>query len=103
MRIESNKSLQQLNTFGIAVSAKYFTEIFSPDEFSQLIADKEFQNEKRIVLGGGSNILFTKNFDGLVIKNSLPGIEVLNEDAYHVLIKVAAGEIWHSFVMFCVE
>ncbi|HYV92202.1 MAG TPA: UDP-N-acetylmuramate dehydrogenase [Chitinophagales bacterium] len=103
MRIESNKSLQQLNTFGIAVTAKYFAEIFSPDEFSQLIADKEFQNEKRIVLGGGSNLLFTKNFDGLVIKNSLLGIEVLNEDAYHVWIKVAAGEVWHSFVMFCVE
>lgn len=103
MQIEQNKSLQQFNTFGIAVSAKYFAEVFSPTDFRELISDPKFKSEKKLILGGGSNMLFTKDFDGLVIKNSLRGIEVLEEDAYHVWIRAAAGEVWHQFVMFCVE
>lgn len=103
MQVEQNKPLQQFNTFGIDVSAKYFAEVFSPDDFQELISAPKFKSEKKLILGGGSNLLFTKNFDGLVIKNSLPGIEVLKEDAYHVWIRAAAGEVWHQFVMFCVE
>ena len=103
MQIEQNKSLQQFNTFNIAVTAKYFVEVFSLDDFLELIYDSKIKNERKFILGGGSNILFTKNIDGIVIKNSLPGIEVIKEDAYHVWIKVAAGEVWHRFVMFCVE
>jgi UDP-N-acetylmuramate dehydrogenase len=103
MQVEQNKSLQHLNTFGIGVSTKYFAEVFSPDDFRDVISDSKYKNEKKLILGAGSNILFTKNFDGLVIKNSLPGIEVLKEDAFSVWIRAAAGEVWHSFVMFCVE
>ncbi|MCY7409290.1 MAG: UDP-N-acetylmuramate dehydrogenase [Chitinophagales bacterium] len=103
MLVENDKSLQQLNTFGIAASAKYFAEINSLDELGELIGDSKFKSEKKLVLGGGSNILFTKNFDGLVIKNNFKGIEILKEDAHHAWIKVAAGEDWHTFVLFCVE
>ncbi len=103
MLVENEKSLQQLNTFGIAANAKYFAEINSLNEFGELIGDSKFKAEKKLVLGGGSNILFTKNFDGLVIKNNFRGIEILKEDAHHAWIKVAAGEVWHSFVLFCVE
>lgn len=102
MRMENDKSLQNLNTFHIDASAKYYTEASTNEELLDILSDKKMKEEKKLVLGGGSNILFTKNFDGLVIKNSLRGIEVLKEDAHHVWIKVAAGEVWHEFVMFCV-
>src|SRR5262249_31934108 len=60
------------------------------------------QNE-RLPLGGGSNILFTNDFGGLVIKNSLRGIKIMEENDEHVLLEAAAGEEWHSLVLFCVE
>ena len=103
MRIEENKSLRLLNTFHIDASARFYTEVFSEDEARELIADRHWQDKPRFILGGGSNILFTRNFDGLVIKNSLKGIQILREDAYHVWIRVGAGEVWHEFVMFCVD
>ena len=99
----TNQSLQAYNTFGIDVSAKYFSEIESTDDFRTLLTDPAFEMEEKLILGGGSNILFTKNFDGLVIKNALPGIILIKEDAYHSWIKVAAGEPWHPFVLYCVE
>ena len=99
----TNQSLQAYNTFGIDVSAKYFSEIESTDDFRTLLTDPAFEMEEKLILGGGSNILFTKNFDGLVIKNALPGITLIKEDAYHCWIKVAAGEPWHPFVLYCVE
>lgn len=103
MNIETHKSLQSYNTFGIAITAEYFAEIKSIEEFRALIRDPAFQNEKKIILGGGSNILFTKDYNGLVIKNSIAGIELLKEDASYTWMKVAAGESWHSFVLYCVE
>jgi UDP-N-acetylmuramate dehydrogenase len=103
MMVLTNQSLQSYNTFGIDVSAKYFSEINSTDDFKTLIADPGFETEEKLILGGGSNILFTKNFDGLVIKNALPGITAIKEDPYHSWIKVAAGEPWHPFVLYCVE
>ncbi|MBK9730644.1 MAG: UDP-N-acetylmuramate dehydrogenase [Chitinophagaceae bacterium] len=102
MKIETNKSLQSYNTFGIAVTAKYFAEITSTEEFKALVSDPEFKNENKLILGGGSNILFTKNFDGLVIKNSIAGINVVKEDIYHTWVKAGAGEPWHPLVLFCV-
>ena len=99
----TNQSLQSYNTFGIDVSAKYFSEIKSTDDFKALITEPGFEKEEKLILGGGSNILFTKNVDGLVIKNSLPGIKIIKEDPYHSWIKVAAGEPWHPFVLYCVE
>ncbi len=103
MMVLTNQSLQSCNTFGIDVSAKYFTEIKSTEDYQSLIADPAFRDEEKLILGGGSNILFTKNFNGLVIKNALPGITILREDPYHTWIRVAAGEPWHPFVLYCVE
>lgn len=103
MVVKTNQDLESCNTFGISVEAKYFVEIESVDHFRSLIEDPKFKAEEKLILGGGSNILFTKNFDGLVIKNSIPGIEVVKEDPYNTWIKVAAGEPWHPFVLYCVE
>jgi UDP-N-acetylmuramate dehydrogenase len=101
-RLEKDISLKNLNTFHIDVLAKYFAEPATQEALLEILADKRLTGEKKLVLGGGSNILFTKNFDGLVIRNALRGMQVLKEDAHHVWIKVAAGEVWHEFVMYCV-
>ena len=58
---------------------------------------------KTLILGGGSNILFTKNFDGIVLKNEIKGIEKVKEDDESVYIKAGAGENWHSFVLYCIK
>ncbi len=99
MNIEKNISLKPYNTFGIDVRAKAFTNFETTDELQEGLSVEE----KRIILGGGSNILFTKDFDGLVLKNELKGIEVVKETDEHVFVKAAAGENWHQFVMHCVE
>ena len=104
MDISKNTSLKPFNTFGIDVATKLFTSFNSVEEAQEIISDSTFKNEKQnLILGGGSNMLFTKDFDGIVIKNNLKGIHIVNEDAEYVFVKVGAGEVWHDFVMHCVE
>ena len=84
-----------------------FTQNISP-HFQQVDELKELLNyepriKNKLILGGGSNILFTKNIDGLVLKNELKGIELIKEDAHHFYVKVAAGENWHQFVLHCIK
>ena len=102
MQLTENISLKPFNTFGIDVSAKYFCEIHSVQDYLELLDDKKLSAEKQMILGGGSNILFTKNFDGLVIRNAIPGIELISETDTDVIIKVAAGEVWHKLVLWSV-
>lgn len=103
MEIISNYPLKTLNTFGIQALAKLFVRINSVDQIKELINTSEFKSNQHFILGGGSNVLFTKNIDALVIKNELHGIEVVNENTTHVYVKCAAGEVWHQFVMWCIE
>lgn len=104
MRISHNVSLKPFNTFGIDVSAKVFTVFNSIEEAQNITSDSTFKNEaQNLILGGGSNMLFTKNFDGIVIKNNIKGIEIVSEDENHIYLKVGAGEVWHDFVMHCVN
>jgi UDP-N-acetylmuramate dehydrogenase len=101
--IEENVDLTSLTTFGIKSTARYFTTIKNSDQLKALLELKIFRENKKLVLGGGSNILFTKYFfDGLIIKNEIVGIEKVSEDDDFVYLKVGAGEGWHSFVMHCV-
>ncbi len=79
MKVVKNISLKNLNTFGVDVNSKYFVEIYSEEELKQVLNSEEFPNHQKLILGGGSNILFTKDFDGLVIKNSITGIKILAE------------------------
>ena len=103
MHIEQQKSLKSLNTFGMESQAKYFAEIHSPEELRELLRDARFSGEKKIVLGGGSNILLTGDFDGLVLKNAIPGIELVSRTGSEVIVKAGAGEDWHDLVLWCVE
>ena len=99
--IQENFNLRPYNTFGIEVFAKRFSAFASVAELKDLLDQRN--NDPLLFLGGGSNILFTENFDGLVLRNELKGIEQIDENDSHVIIKSGAGEVWHNFVLFCVE
>lgn len=103
MEIKTNYSLKKLNTFGIDAKARYFAEFTSVGELSQLLVHPSFISTPRLILGGGSNILFTKDFEGLVLQNKIKGKEIVWENNHEVLVKAGAGEVWHEFVLFCIE
>lgn len=103
MIISSNISLKPYNTFGIEAFAKYFTSIDTIKNIKELLQSTEYKNNERLILGGGSNMLLTKNVDGIVVKNNLKGITVVNETAEHVFVRCAGGEVWHEFVMWCIN
>jgi UDP-N-acetylmuramate dehydrogenase len=101
MNVTHNISLRIYNTFGIDARAKKFSVFRSVEELSDLI--KMPGRSHFMILGGGSNILLTKDYDGYVLKNEITGIEVVHEDEHHVYVKAGAGENWHQFVIFCLE
>ena len=103
MKIQYNIPLKSFNTFGIDATAKEFVEVTTLDELIVLVSTFNFSSRKILVVGGGSNLLLTQNFDGMVIKNSIRGIEVINEDENTVWVKAMAGERWHEFVLFCID
>ena len=99
--LQQNVSLKPYNTFSIAATANFFVEIKNASELSELFALPESKNQKILVLGGGSNMLFTKDFKGLVIKISISGIDYA-ENGDEVKIVVGAGVVWNDLVTFCV-
>lgn len=99
MDLKHHHSLKAFNTFGIDARAKLFVRFSEPDELAEALT----LDESRLILGGGSNILLRKDFDGLVLKNEVSGIDILSEDDDSVIVKVGAGENWHSFVMHCIQ
>ncbi len=104
MQIQENISLKPYNTFGIDATARYFAKFTSLAELNELFHFKASGEEViTLVLGGGSNILLTQDYQGLAAINEMQGIEVVNEDAKHIYVRAAAGENWHRFVEFCIE
>jgi UDP-N-acetylmuramate dehydrogenase len=101
MQIQENISLKPFNTFGIDARARYFAPFSNIEQLSELTTHNS--RLTTFLLGGGSNILFTKNFDGLILKNEIPGIEKINEDESSIYVKAGAGENWHRFVLYCIE
>jgi UDP-N-acetylmuramate dehydrogenase len=101
--IEKGKSLKPYNTFGIDALAAHFATITNSEELQELFQTDIYKNERHLILGGGSNILFTKDFDGLVVKVNMRGIDILSETEENVTVKVAAGEVWHDLVKYCVK
>lgn len=103
MTILEDHSLLTHNTFGIDVSAKYFASIDSVNALSDLLSNKLYKQEDKLILGGGSNVLFTKDQDALVLLNQIKGIEVESEDAKSWTVSAGGGENWHDFVLHCIE
>lgn len=101
--IEENKSLQSLNTFGIDAVTRYYTQVNSVSELQQLMQSPVYRDNKKLIIGGGSNLLFTQNFSGLTIHNCIKGIAITERNANTVIVKAGAGEVWHQFVLWCIE
>ena len=99
--IINNISLKAMNTFGIDSSAKRFTIIRDEKDIKTVLDANE--HDQIFILGGGSNILFTQDFDGLVIKNEIQGFNTIEDNKDYAIIESGAGEVWHEFVMKCID
>lgn len=101
--IKENISLKNYNTFGIDVNSKFFVECNSTQELVDFLKSYQDSDLSLMILGGGSNVLFTQDFDGYILRPTIKGIEIINESDNDVTIKVGAGEDWDEFVAYCVE
>ena len=101
--MRENFSLKPYNTFGVEVNARYFAEVNSVEELIETLKQSKNQTLPILFLGGGSNILLTKDFEGLAIQLNLKGIseEIINDN--EILVTAQAGENWHEFVQFCLN
>lgn len=113
MNVQENISIKEYNTFGINVYANLFAKFNSIPELGELLEFSKQQTtnlprgqagnkQQTLILGGGSNILFTHDFHGLVLKNEIKGIKTVREDEHHVYVQAGAGENWHDFVQYCI-
>lgn len=100
--LQENISLKPYNTFGVDASSTFFAEVFNEADLKRLLKSNIVKEQQLLILGGGSNLLFTRDFDGLVIKVSIPGISsvVAGDD---VVVTAGAGVVWNDFVNYCVE
>jgi len=101
--LKRNKSLQKLNTFGLDVHATWYCEISSPESLIELRKQSEINGLPQLLLGEGSNILFTDDFQGLVIHPSMKGIHMVEDEGEQVLIRVGAAENWDQWVKYATE
>ena len=101
--IEKNISLKPYNTFGLDAEAKLLARVSDVIDLQAVLADSKLINEERFVLGGGSNILLTKDVDALVIKNEISGIQLVEETDDSYIVRSGAGVVWHQLVMHCIE
>ncbi len=103
MKTSENYSLKNHNTFGIEISSRWFCSVTKITELQELLGDIRFKNMPKLILGGGSNILFTKDFNGLVIQNKIENIQLISENKDSILISVGGGMNWHAFVLNTIE
>lgn len=101
LNFQKDTSLLPYNTFGIDVKSKHFIDVESIDELQAVLNQNQLEN--LLVLGGGSNLLLTKDFEGLTLRIQNRGIEIVDQDDRKARVKVAAGENWHDFVLWCLE
>jgi len=103
MLLQERVSLKNLNTLGINAQARYYIRIDSVQQLRNLLLCKTLKHLPRVILGGGSNILFLNNLEGIVIHIAVEGIAVIQEDQEYVWIQAGAGVNWHTLVMHCVR
>jgi UDP-N-acetylmuramate dehydrogenase len=97
-QVTENASLKAYNTFGIDARARWLSSFSSQEELSEALSDQPL-----LILGGGSNILFTRDFRGLVLRNQIKGIGLVREDEHYVYVRAGAGENWHGFVQYALQ
>lgn len=101
VNIQHNIDLKPFNTFGLSSVAERLVQVQSNEDLAGYFESNEPKPE--LILGGGSNMLLTRDIPGTVLKVELPGIEVIGEDEEHLYVKVGAGEVWHEFVLQCIR
>tara|TARA_Y100000768_G_scaffold256782_1_gene195214 strand:- start:64 stop:1059 length:996 start_codon:yes stop_codon:yes gene_type:complete len=101
--MKRNFSLGNYNSFGVKHKANFFIEIKNKDQINDVINNKKYDKVRKLILGGGSNILFTKDYNGIVFLNKIKGIRKISEDDNNVLLRVGSGENWDDFVEYCVK
>ncbi|GGG55011.1 UDP-N-acetylmuramate dehydrogenase [Hymenobacter glacieicola] len=101
--LEHHVSLRPYNTFGLEVKARLFARFTSVEELRALLALPEVQAAEKLVLGGGSNLLFTQDFDGVVLKNEIRGLDIISQDQETALVRAGAGESWHGLVQYTLD
>ena len=102
LQLQENVSLKNFNTFGIDAKARWFAEISHEEELTELFMDSQWLQINLLVLGGGSNVLFVKDFEGLVIRMNIRGIEHRISHR-EVFVESGAGEVWNDLVSYCVQ
>jgi UDP-N-acetylmuramate dehydrogenase len=103
MSFQQNFPLKDLNTFGIDVKTRQYAAFGSVAELQSLLQDPGLDKESLLVLGGGSNILFTRDFAGTVLHNRIQGMEVIGENDDEALVRAGGGVVWHELVLFAIE
>ncbi|KFC39247.1 UDP-N-acetylenolpyruvoylglucosamine reductase [Elizabethkingia anophelis] len=103
MQLQENFSLKQYNTFQVEAKALFFIEVHSIEELKEALHFSKEKNIPYLILGGGSNMLLTKDYEGLIIALRLKGIAEEKADENRVLVTAKAGENWHNFVLYCIS
>jgi UDP-N-acetylmuramate dehydrogenase len=104
IRFFENYSLKRLNTFGISTTARYFFEFTEPADLQEFMLSSLYNStELRMVMGGGSNLLFLNDFEGLIIFPNIPGISIEREERNHIWVRAGAGVVWDDFVAYVVR
>jgi UDP-N-acetylmuramate dehydrogenase len=103
VKIYKDYPLENLNTLGVNAKASLFADISNEEQLIEIICDDSYKNMNKMVLGGGSNVLFVNDFRGLILKMDIKGISVLKKENDNVWVKAGAGELWHDLVMYCVQ
>ncbi len=103
MEISKDFSLKKFNTFAVNASAGAFVIAADEDEMFEILSAEALKPYPKFILGGGSNVLFTKVYEGLVIKNSITGIEIIKEDESSAIVEAGAGVNWYELVNYCVD
>jgi UDP-N-acetylmuramate dehydrogenase len=98
-----NTSLKPYNTFGIDVKASFLTSFSHPDQAMQALSEKDVRGLPRMVLGGGSNVLFTHDYEGLILLNNIGGISITEDRGDTVLVKAGGGVVWHDLVLWTLD
>ena len=99
--LQENVNLKPFNTFGIKVHSKYFAGFTTINELQNLLSN--VKDRKLLILGGGSNVLFQGDYDGVILRNEIKGIEIIQESEKEVILKVGAGEDWHDLVLHAIK
>lgn len=102
LSLQKNVSLKPYNTFGIDVEAGFLLPVSGVNEIREAYSDETLGPLDKLILGGGSNVLFTRDVNGLVLLNQIRGIEVVREDEEYIWVKAGAGEVWHDLVMWSI-